>query len=369
MSTPVADTGPARPRQIDRPAFPRVCMLVSANAGVDVREEVRRGLRPRPEFLVLEERYGVKVLDWSRLPGPSGGRSGWRSAVHVAAALRTLDHHDVVFSDGEHVGIPLALALRAFGITTPHLVIGHHLTTRRKAPLIRNLRAHKGMTRILVHCSLQRELAHRELGIPAAKLDYVPYYADTEFWSPTGVAEEPLVVAAGREHRDYATLTEACGRLEARVFVAAGSVHSPAASSRNPVAWPSNFEHGFADYRKLRDLYARASVVVVPLVETDFQAGITTLLEAMAMGKAVVVTGTPAMTEVVQEDKTALVVRPGDPGQMQQAIRYLIAHPEVRERMGQRARKVVGQQYSLDVFVEALAAQLHRIAPRTRSGS
>ena len=36
----------------------------------------------------------------------------------------------------------------------------------------------------------------------------------------------------------------------------------------------------------LRQLYAETDVVVVPLVEeTDFQAGITTILEAMAMGK------------------------------------------------------------------------------------
>jgi hypothetical protein len=184
-------------------------MLVSAAADARLRREVADGVRPRPEYLVLEADHGVELLDWSRLPGSSRGRSGWRSAVHVAAALRALDHHEVVFSDGEHVGIPLALALRALGITTPHLVLGHHLTTRRKAPLIRNLAAHQGMTRILVHSSRQRQLAHEELGIPAAKLDYVAYCADSEFWIPTGVVEEPLVVSAGREHRDYATLAKA----------------------------------------------------------------------------------------------------------------------------------------------------------------
>jgi hypothetical protein len=35
---------------------------------------------------------------------------------------------------------------------------------------------------------------------------------------------------------------------------------------------------------------ARSSVVVVPLFDVDFHAGITTILEAMAMGKAVIVT-------------------------------------------------------------------------------
>jgi glycosyltransferase involved in cell wall biosynthesis len=369
MSTPVAPTGPAEPRQIDGPAFPRVCMLVSANAGVNVREEVRRGLRPRSEFLVLEERYGVKVLDWSRL-GVSGGRRSFaRSLRHVGAALRSLDSYDVVFSDGEHVGIPMALAMLATSRSRPHLVVGHNVLRSSKRHLIRMLARDKAISCIVVH---SREQLHRltaEVGLSPTRVTFIPYGIDTDFWRPLPVEEEALVLSPGRERRDHHTLSEACQGLRETVFITGASAHSPHAKHREPVAWPSNFARGAVDYAKLRDLYARSRVVVIPLLDSGFAAGITTLLEAMAMGKAVVVTGTPAMTEVVQEDKTALVVRPGDPGQMQQAIRYLIAHPEVRERMGQRARKVVGQQYSLDVFVEALAAQLHRIAPRTRSGS
>jgi glycosyltransferase involved in cell wall biosynthesis len=338
-------------------------MLVSASADARLRREVAEGARPRPDYLVLESDHGVELLDWSRLPGPSRGRSGWRSAVHVAAALRALDHHEVVFSDGEHVGIPLALAMRALGITIPHLVLGHHLTTRRKAPLIRNFRAHQRMTRILVHSSRQRELAQQELGIPAAKLDFVPYHADSEFWSPTGADEEPLVVAAGREHRDYATLAEACGDLLASVFVAAGSIHSPAATSRNPLEWPANFAHGFADYRKLRDLYARASVVVVPLVETDFQAGVTTVLEAMAMGKAVVVTATTGQSGVVHDGITGITVPPGNASELRDAVRYLLGNPAERQRLGWAAREAVIDGYSVEAYAGRLAGHLADLAP------
>jgi glycosyltransferase involved in cell wall biosynthesis len=341
-------------------------MLVSAVADARLRREVTDGVRPRPEYLVLEADHGVELLDWSRLPGSSRGRSGWRSAVHVAAALRALDHHEVVFSDGEHVGIPLALAMRALGITTPHLVLGHHLTTRRKAPLIRNLAAHQGMSRILVHSSRQRELAHLELGIPTAKLDYVPYYADAEFWSATGAAEEPLVVAAGREHRDYATLATACADLQASVFVAAGSIHSPAANSADPVEWPANFEHGFADYRKLRDLYARASVVVVPLMETDFQAGVTTVLEAMAMGKAVVVTATEGQSGVVHDGLTGITVPPGNATELRDAIRYLLENSSERRRLGWSAREAVLDGYSVEAYAGRLAAHLAELAERKR---
>jgi glycosyltransferase involved in cell wall biosynthesis len=336
----------------------RALMLVSAAADARLRREVADGARPRPEYLVLEADHDVELLDWSRLPGPGRRRSSWRSVVHVGAALRRLNDHEVVFSDGEHVGIPLALAMRALGITTPHLVIGHHLSTRAKAPLIHNLRAHQGMTRILVHSSFQRELAHLELGIPMDKLDYVPYYADTEFWRPTGATEEPLVVAAGREHRDYRTLAEACIDLPASVYVAAGSIHSPAASGRDPLEWPNNFAHGFADYRKLRDLYGRASVVVVPLLETDFQAGVTTALEAMAMGKAVVITATRGQSGVVRDGLTGITVKPGDAAELGEAVRYLLERPDERRRLGQAAREAVLDGYSLEIYARRLGWHL-----------
>ena len=338
-------------------------MLVSACADARLRAEVAAGTRPRPEYLLLESTYGVDLLDWSRLPGQAKARSRWRSSVHVASALAHLRNHDVVFSDGEHVGIPLALAMRGLGVSTPHLVIGHHLTSRAKVRLMRRLRAHDRMTRILVHSHRQQQLAHRRLGIPESKLAFVPYCADTDFWRPDGAEEERLVVAAGREHRDYANLAAACGELDAQVFVAAGSVHSPSATStRYPQTWPANFAHGYANYVELRDLYSRASVVVVPVVETDFQAGVTTLLEAMSCGKAVVMTATSGHSGVVEDGLTGICVPPGDPSELRDAVRFLLDNPRERARLGRAARDAVLDTYSVEIYAERLAGHLTDLA-------
>jgi glycosyltransferase involved in cell wall biosynthesis len=336
-------------------------MLVSAAAGVPLRRAVAEGLRPRPEYLVLERDHGVELLDWSRLPGSPRRRSAWSSAVHVAAALRALGSHDVAFSDSEHVGIPLAVGMRAFGMATPHLVIGHHLTTPAKARVFRRFRAHQSMTRIIVHSELQAELAHRELGVPQAKLVVESYYADTIFWRPTGTPPERLVVAAGREHRDYATLAEACRTINTQVFVAAGSVHSPAATSHEPLVWPPNFKRGFADYRELRELYARASVVVVPLVETDFQAGVTTVLEAMSMAKAVVVTATKGQSQMVRDGVTGICVRPGDVAQLRDAIRFLLDNAAERRRLGDAARESVVNSWTVEAYAQRLAEHMREL--------
>src|SRR5262249_2057175 len=123
--------------------------------------------------------------------------------------------------------------------------------------------------------------------------------------------EERLICSVGLEWRDYPTLFRAVDGLDARVVVGAASRWSRRRNTAADCERPSNVEVGAFDYPALRHLYARSSWVVVPVDGTDFQAGVTTILEAMAMGKAVVVTHTQGQTDVV-EDRRA-VTRAAEP--------------------------------------------------------
>jgi glycosyltransferase involved in cell wall biosynthesis len=339
----------------------RSLMLVSAWVDERLRCEVDAGIRPRPEYLVLESAFGLDLLDWSRVPGARRQRTGWQSAVHAAAAVRRLRDYDAVFSDGEHVGIPLAMAMRSVGSKTPHLVIGHRLSTPAKTRLMRELGAQRGMSRIVVHSPAQHTHALRRLGVPAHKLALTPYYADAEFWRPQEVGEEPLIVSAGREHRDYATLASAAAELDMKVFVASGSIHSPGATVSLPSEWPANFGWGFADYVRLRELYSRAQIVVVPVVKTDFQAGVTTVLEAMAMGKPVITTNAAEQGGVLRDGITGISVPPGDVAEMRSAIRYLMSNPGERARLGRGAREAVLASYDVDAYSSRLAEHLSEL--------
>jgi glycosyltransferase involved in cell wall biosynthesis len=118
------------------------------------------------------------------------------------------------------------------------------------------------------------------------------------------------------------------------------------------------------DPRGLRDLYDRAAVVVVPVLDTDFPAGITTLLEAMAMAKAVIVSGTDALAEVVDDGRSGVVVPPGDVGRMGAAIEVLLADAERRRALGAQARRTVVERYGLDDYVDALAGLLREVSRR-----
>lgn len=329
-------------------------MLVSANADRDLRLEIGAGTRPVPEFIALERDYGVRLLDWSRL-NIEPGRSARRSIRHAAAGLRAAAAADAIFSDGEHVGIPLGIALEAIGPARPHVVLGHHLTSRSKPWMLRWLR-HMGITRVLVHSRAQLKIAIEALGFTQSSAAFVPYYADARFWRPQPDLEQRLVVSAGREHRDYATLAAAVTGLPVHAVIAAGSLYSPAAPCRLPKAMPANVSVGMRSPSALRNLYAQAEVVVVPLMSSDFQAGVTTILEAMAMAKPVVVTATEGQRDIIVDGETGVLVPPYDAPALRAELQRLLANPAERHRLGANAREAVLARFDLPIY----AATLHR---------
>jgi glycosyltransferase involved in cell wall biosynthesis len=341
-------------------------MLVSARVDSGLREEIRAGARPVPEFLALERDYGVRLLDWSRL-GAGRGRSASRSVRHAAAGLRAAVDADAIFSDGEHVGIPLGVALQAVGPARPHVMLGHHLTSRSKPRMLRWLR-HMGITRVLVHSQAQLKVAVETLGFDTESAAFVPYYADAEFWSPQSIQTQPLVVSVGREHRDYATFATAVEGMSERAVIAAGSLYSPAAVCRVPAAMPANVTVGMRDSCGLRELYAQAAVVVVPLIRNDFQAGVTTILEAMAMAKAVIVTATEGQRDVVVAGETGVLVPPEDPAALRYEIRRLLDDEGERARLGANARAAVLARFDLPIYAERLHRHLLEVAgPQRRA--
>jgi glycosyltransferase involved in cell wall biosynthesis len=212
---------------------------------------------------------------------------------------------------------------------------------------------------------------------------FVPYQVDTEFWKPQPVHEERLICSAGLEFRDYPTLMSAVADLDVRVVIGAASHWSRRRNTAERGPRPSSVEVGSFDYVALRDVYARSALVVVPLEDIDFQAGVTTILEAMAMAKPVIVTHTLGQTDVVEDRRSitrgaeprpraesllrafahpagvdlepnGFYVPPGDPAALGRAIAYLLEHPLERARLGAAGRKVVEQLMTTDQFASRM---------------
>jgi glycosyltransferase involved in cell wall biosynthesis len=86
------------------------------------------------------------------------------------------------------------------------------------------------------------------------------------------------------------------------------------------------------------------------------------LLEAMAAGCACVASRVGAVPELAGDDEAALTVPPGDRGALLAAIERLLGDPDLRARLGERARRVIEEGYRLDDTAERLVSVLEGAA-------
>jgi glycosyltransferase involved in cell wall biosynthesis len=131
--------------------------------------------------------------------------------------------------------------------------------------------------------------------------------------------------------------------------------------------WPEWVERRGLSLPELREQYDRATIVVVPVLPTVYPFGITTLLEAMAMAKPLVVSDTEGLRGVVEHGRTGLVVPPGDPTALRRAVRELLEDADARESLGQAAREAVLERFRLDQFVDELGRHLDELAGTSRA--
>ena len=335
-----------------------------------------------------------------RLLGPHVAQA-WRAAAAVEPG-------DTLFADGEHIGLPLLAALRLRRRRPARLVMLGHLPGRRwKLALFRALTRGGAPGIVVVHSVEQARLLRSALG-RGWRVQLLPYQVDTAFWRTDAAAhapaagaaagaEPPRILAAGSEHRDYETLVRAVDGLPAHVVIAAGSHW--ARTVAQAAALPANVEYYDRPlpFAELREQYARATAVVVPLHPVTNQSGVTTMLEAMSMARPLVVTASPGQREVVRgplvdargnldtaatadrgpalfgrdsgpasgepigqpgAEPTGLYVPPGDASALRAALVRVLDDAALRAKLGRAARASAERDFDIDAFTAALAALL-----------
>jgi len=411
----------------------RTLLVINASPDPDLPERIARGDYPRKDYLELQQALDAAILDNSAID-----RSSWarcvrrvlgRAPAQALLAWRRSHGYDAIFVDGEAAGFLLA-ALFLWRARRPRLVmIGHSLSAPKKQILCRALGLGRCIDSLIVHASTQQRVAVRALGLAPDQVDVIPYQTDERFWSPEAAAAcadadadaaaaneatategtgegavnasdgvratppiTPFICSAGLESRDYDTLIAALGHLPpdclVDVVIAAASQWSRHGGLGEKCSLPPNVIVGSFGYARLRAIYARSHFVVVPLLDVDNQAGITTIMEAMSMGKAVIVSHARGQTDVVRDRRgvsrrdqsrptrsdwaqslassmddavglsghTGIYVAPGDPVELARAIAFLLTHPDEAAEMGHNGRLLIERTMGIDYFRARVAA-------------
>lgn len=108
-------------------------------------------------------------------------------------------------------------------------------------------------------------------------------------------------------------------------------------------------------------LLASCDLVALPSLERTEAFGLVQL-EAMRFGKPVVTSDIPGsgVGWVVRQAGHGLIVKPGDPESLSQAIRSLLQDPQGARKLGQRGVAALAQRFSIDEVATQIAA-LYRV--------
>ena len=115
------------------------------------------------------------------------------------------------------------------------------------------------------------------------------------------------------------------------------------------------------DANTLRALYRNALFVALPLNNDTHPAGLTSLLEAMACGKATIVTQGLTTDGYVQDRSDALYCQRHDKNDLKEKIMLLMNDPQQRNAIGQKARKTLEEKNRMEMDVGGLMSIIEEL--------
>jgi glycosyltransferase involved in cell wall biosynthesis len=284
--------------------------------------------------------------------------------VRVLHALLIGNRYDVVISGNEGAAVLLVRLRRLFRLKVPVLAwdLSPEETWRGRAWL-QDVTIPK-IDGILAIPSIQEPYVRQRWG-SQVRVCVLGQYIDTDFYRPQTVPPGNYILSVGDDGgRDFGTLLAAARDLDIdlRIKTSQRLPLDPAARARIQLLSERLAPMAF------RALYAACDFVVVPLLPHPRNAsGVSTVLEAGAMGKAAIVSDSDGIRDFIIPGETCLMVPAGDAQALASAIEQLRREPETRRRLGENARRFIEEQFAPAPFARRMAVALRRFVPDERS--
>ena len=292
---------------------------------------------------------------WSRLHDPS---------VQTVALASHLIRHPATLAMFESSAHPLGLVLNCVPAARrpAFLVISCWLAELVAAADENKLRlyraAYSAVDRLYYFSRDQEAVLLDALGLPADRLAFLPFGIDHDEFRPLDTsATGPMLIAGRDKGRDWVTALAALREsgLPAQVLC------RPEDLSGLDV--PPNVEVlGFVSRERYKSILQRARAVLVITKVRRYPTGQSVLLEAMACGRPVIATLTPALSDYLESDVTAVTVPPGDVAALVDAVRRVDSGAIDGAALGTAGRRAVEAHFTAENMWAQVARDIVRIA-------
>jgi glycosyltransferase involved in cell wall biosynthesis len=207
----------------------------------------------------------------------------------------------------------------------------------------------------VVWASVEVERYAKAYSTDPAKFVFVPHHHTTKHYR-FDIGDDGYVFAGGNWSRDYNFFVEAVRGLPYRCIIATTRAQDLLAG----VALPPHVQIVSASPEQFRQLIARSSVVVLPMQADQLHAGgQQTFLNAMLMGKPVILTDPEGGRDYIHNGANGWLVPYLDKAQLKDVIERMMDDPSGREKIGQEAKRA-----ATPLTTEACNVNIWRILQR-----
>ena len=206
---------------------------------------------------------------------------------------------------------------------------------------------------LLTNSSAEINTMSERYRIPVDHLVFVPLNS-TLADAALSEKDDGYILSAGRTLRDYPTLIKATEDMKVPVHIVCGTTD----------VFPDPLPSHITIYRELSlpdyiNAIARCSLLVLPLQPTGRSTGQVVMLDAMALGKPVIVSHLAGTVDYIRHGENGLLVPPGDPVALRSAIQALLHNSGLRKNIGTNAWRDVQSLYTFDRHARLKLKAIH----------
>jgi glycosyltransferase involved in cell wall biosynthesis len=197
----------------------------------------------------------------------------------------------------------------------------------------------------LVYHVKQQEI-HYQRYFPGllTKSRFVAYGPDIDLFAPMpDVPIEDYILSVGYAKRDWSTLISAYKGLRGtrpRLIIL---------GDPNPISGPlpeGISAMGRVSFRVMMQHIAAARFIVVPLPYITYAVGQMTVLQSMAMGKAVIASRLPSLLNYINDGHNGFFYTPGDFRELSEKMQYLTENSIIAKSIGENARLTTERKFN-----------------------
>lgn len=303
----------------------------------------------------------------------------WMLSLYVAKEILCCKTpYDILYGTSFR-GLELIILLRSLHLYRKPVVIWHHAAVTRSTSTWKEYLSrffYRGIDRMfffskkLIKDSLRSGKASEDRlklihwGPDLAFYDNILKDIRQEGTTPSGF------ISTGKENRDIRTLVCAFSKaqypLEVYTTKSFGTVnyedivHKHSLSPLTKV----HFTGGIRPYDFSLEV-ARKNCVVICCLDFPYTVGLTTLVEAMALGMPVISSRNPNFEIDIDKEGIGITVAYGDIKGWTDAVEYIANHPDEARHMGEKSRRLAEERFNLQLFTKEIAENFKEVIQDT----